>query len=99
MRHVSAAEAVPFEPIKIAKDSQDDLKIHRISDSPIEITVQYDDRQFSEFVSMSIEEKNKCAENCRNILSEFRAFFEELIEDIDEIENRVEVEATSQKSP
>ena len=68
-----------------------DLKIHRISDSPIGITVQYDYRPFSEFVSMSIEEKNKCAENCRNILSEFRSFFEELIEDIDRTEQKMAV--------
>jgi hypothetical protein len=72
-----------------------DLNINRIPDSPIEITVKYDDCPFSEYVIMSIEEKNRCAENFRNILSEFRGFFEELIEEIDETENSVRVEATS----
>ena len=68
------------------------INISRIPDSPIEITVKYDDRPFREFVSMSIEEKNRCAEKFRNVLGEFRGFFEELLEDIDEIDNRVSVE-------
>ena len=44
-----------------------DLKIHRISDSPIEITAKYDDRPFGDFVSMNIKEKNRCAEDFRKI--------------------------------
>jgi hypothetical protein len=68
-----------------------DLKIHRIPDSPIEITVKYDGRPFSDFVSMSIEEKNSCAEKYRNILGGFRAFFDGLIEDIDGTEQKMAV--------
>ena len=68
-----------------------DLKIHRIPNSPIEITAKYDDRPFGDFVSMNIKEKNRCAGKCRNILSEFRAFFEELIEDIDRTEQKMAV--------
>jgi hypothetical protein len=62
------------------------INICRIPDSPIEITVKYDDRPFNDFVLMSVEKKNRCAENFRNILGEFRGFFEELIEEIDETE-------------
>lgn len=64
---------------------------YRIPDSPIEITVKYDDRPFSDFVSMSIKEKNRCAENYRNILGEFQAFFEELIENIDTADQKMAV--------
>ena len=70
------------------------INISRIPDSPIEITVKYDDRPFSEFVLMSIEEKNRCAKNFRTILGEFRGFFEELLEEIDNTEIRVGVEET-----
>jgi len=38
---------------------------------------------------MNIKEKNICAGKYRNILSEFRAFFEELIEDIDRTEQKM----------
>jgi hypothetical protein len=68
-----------------------DLKIHWIPDSPIEITAKYDDRPFGDFVSMNIEEKYRCAGKCRNILSEFRAFFEELIDNIDRADQKMAV--------
>jgi hypothetical protein len=40
---------------------------------------------------MNIEEKNSCAEKYRNILGEFRSFFEELIEDIDRADQKMAV--------
>jgi hypothetical protein len=63
-----------------------DLNISKIPDCPIEISVKYDDRPYKAFVQMNIREKKKCAKNCRKIEGEFRGFFEELIEDIDETE-------------
>ena len=67
------------------------LKINRIPDDPVEITVKYDDRPFSVFKSMSIEEKNRCARKHRAIKEEFQKIFRKLIEDIDETDNRVGV--------
>jgi len=60
-----------------------DLKIHKIPDDPIVITVKYDDRPFSDFLSMNIEEKNRCAENYRNSFRKFQSYFEKLIEGVD----------------
>jgi len=71
-----------------------DLNINRIPDDPVEITVKYDDRPFSVFKSMSIEEKNRCARKHRDIKEEFQKIFRKLIKDIDETEIRVGVEET-----
>ena len=73
-----------------------ELKIKRKPDTPIEITVKYDDIPFKEFTLMSIENKCEYIEKYRNLQEEFSEFlFQELFEDIDETENRVGVEATS----
>ena len=73
-----------------------ELKIKRKPDTPIEITVKYDDIPFKEFTLMSIEKKCEYIEKYRNLQEEFSEFlFEEIFEDIDETENRVGVEATS----
>ena len=66
-----------------------DLNINRIPDDPVEITVKYDDRPFSVFKSMSIEEKNRCSRKHRDIKEEFQIIFSKLIKDIDEKDNRI----------
>jgi hypothetical protein len=73
-----------------------ELKIKREPDTPIEITVKYDERPFEDFIFMTFEEKCKYVEKYRNLKDEFSDFlFEELFENIDETENRVGVEATN----
>jgi hypothetical protein len=66
-----------------------DLNIKRIPDDAVEITVKYDDRPFSVFKSMSIEEKNRCGRKHRDIKEEFQIIFSKLIKDIDETDNRI----------
>ena len=70
------------------------LKKTVIPDCPVEITVKYDDRPFSVFKSMSIEEKNSCGRKHRAIKEEFQKIFRKLIKDVDETEIRVGVEET-----
>jgi hypothetical protein len=73
-----------------------ELKIKREPDTPIEITVKFDECPFKDFIFMTIEEKCKYVEKYRNLKDELSDFlFEEIFEDIDETENRVGVEATN----
>ena len=73
-----------------------ELKIIREPDTPIEITVKFDERPFKDFIFMTIEEKCKYIEKYRNLKDEFNWFlFEELFEDIDETGKRLEVEETN----
>jgi hypothetical protein len=68
--------------------SKKHIEIQRIPDTPIKIKVKIDDRPFSEFESMSIWEKNECAKSYREIVFEFRDFFEGLINGLPEIDQR-----------
>jgi hypothetical protein len=73
-----------------------ELKIIWEPNTPIEITVKFDERPFKDFIFMTIEEKCKYIEKYRNLKDELSCFLsEELFENINETENRVEVEATS----
>ena len=65
------------------------LAINRIPDTPVEIIVKFDERPFSVFKSMSIEEKNRCSRKHRDIKEEFQIIFSKLIKDIDEKDNRI----------
>ena len=60
-----------------------DLNISRIPDCPVEITVKYEERPFSVFKSMSIEEKNRCSRKHRDIKEAFQKIFSKLIKDVD----------------
>jgi hypothetical protein len=54
--------------------------------------VKFDERQFKDFVLMSVEKKCEYIEKYRNLKDEFRRFFEELIEEIDETEKKFKVQ-------
>ena len=68
------------------------LAINRIPDTPVEIIVKFDERPFSVFKSMSIEEKNRCARKHRDIKEEFQRIFKKLVKDVDKTDNRIEGE-------
>ena len=60
-----------------------ELKIKREPDSPIEITVKFDDRPFKEFTLMSVEEKSKHIVKYQNLMDELSGFlYGELFENI-----------------
>ncbi|MEJ2286925.1 MAG: hypothetical protein P8X85_25445 [Desulfobacterales bacterium] len=61
-----------------------DVQIHRLPDIPVKIAVKFDDRPFSEFVSMGINDKNEYGSRYWRIVCEFHDFFEDLIADLKE---------------
>jgi len=80
LTHQSLVKLIETKGSEIEKHfDKYDIKIHRKPDMPIEIIVKLDDRPFREFIFMSIEEKNKYSENYRNILYDFKDYFEELL--------------------
>jgi hypothetical protein len=62
-----------------AQFSEANFEIQRFPGISIKITVKFDNRSFSKFLSMEIREKKNCARRYREIVLKFRDHFEYLI--------------------